>query len=273
MKRKGRTHKPDAWMPLFIADYLADTGRLTTEGHGAYLLLIMEYWRQNGPLVDDDDDLAAITRMSVERWAVMRKSIARFFDVSEGVWRHKRIDDELAIAWENHAAAQRRSQAGNSAKAAQSEPTGSLEGALKEPMGDPVSAPTSPSPSPISTPSASISAGQPFADDGDDERPIDLKAEIWRRGKRFLGKHGVPEPRAGPMIGRWRRDHGDGAVLDALTKAEAEAASEVIPFIEACLKGKSRHGQQRVDDHGTRRSAFAAGLATSAVRSMGPDDR
>lgn len=269
MKRKGRTHKPDAWMPLFIADYLADTGRLTTEGHGAYLLLIMEYWRQNGPLVDDDDDLAAIARMPVERWAIMRKSIARFFDVSDGVWRHKRIDDELAIAWENHAAAQRRSQAGNSAKATHPVPDGGLEGSLKEPSSDPVSAPTSPSPSQIPTPSASVSADPPPIPPPDD-RPIDLKAELWRRGKLFLIRSGVPEPRAGPLIGRWRRDHGDGPVLDAMTRAEAECASDAVPFIEACLKGKSRHGQQRDHDPAAQRSAFDAGLAAAALRRMEP---
>lgn len=240
MKRKGRTHKPDAWMPLFIADYLADTGRLTTEGHGAYLLLIMEYWRQNAPLQDDDEELAAIARMSLERWLVARRTIARFFDVADGVWRHGRIDAELAIAWENHATAQRRSQAANSAKAPPRDPSRSLQGRPEEPP----AVPTSPSPSPIPTPSASVSADQ-TPPDADDDRPIDLKAEIWRRGKRFLAKSGVPEPRAGPMIGKWRRDHGDAAVLDAMTRAEAEAASDAIPFIEACLRGDRRNANDR----------------------------
>ena len=66
------------WMPLNIADYLADTAHLGPAEHGAYLLLIMHYW-QHGGLPDDDRRLARIARMTEEEWAGVRDTIAGFF--------------------------------------------------------------------------------------------------------------------------------------------------------------------------------------------------
>jgi uncharacterized protein YdaU (DUF1376 family) len=90
------------WMPLYVADYLADTTRLSTEQHGAYLLLIMDYWR-NGPLPNDDKTLAKITKLSLRSWRLNRAIIEPLFVVKDGVWRHKRIDQELAEAAQNAA--------------------------------------------------------------------------------------------------------------------------------------------------------------------------
>lgn len=80
------------WMPLYIADYLKDTRRLTTVEHGAYILLIMEYWTYGG-LPDDDDRLRLITGMSAAEWRRSRSALQSFF--FDG-WRHKRLDAELA---------------------------------------------------------------------------------------------------------------------------------------------------------------------------------
>jgi uncharacterized protein YdaU (DUF1376 family) len=79
------------WMPLFVADYLADTGHLSTVEHGAYLLLIMHYWA-NGGLPTDDQQLRNIAKLSSHNWKKIRGTLQKLFDAD---WRHKRIDAEL----------------------------------------------------------------------------------------------------------------------------------------------------------------------------------
>jgi uncharacterized protein YdaU (DUF1376 family) len=98
------------WFPFYVGDYLRDTARLTTEAHGAYLLLILDYWA-NGAPPDDDDTLSSIARLSPPAWLAMRQRVAPFFVIEDGVWRHGRIEKELRIAAEKH---QKRVDAGRS---------------------------------------------------------------------------------------------------------------------------------------------------------------
>lgn len=84
------------YMPLFVADYLADAAHLTTTQHGAYLLLIMNYWQRGGPLPDDDRRLASITRLGTREWLRNRPTLEEFFTLTHGAWVHNRIDNELA---------------------------------------------------------------------------------------------------------------------------------------------------------------------------------
>lgn len=94
--------KPDAWMPMFVADYAADTSRLSLEQHGAYLLLIFDYWR-NGPPPDDDAVIARILGVERREWFRLRPVISRFFVIEDGTWRHKRVEVELQKARGNKA--------------------------------------------------------------------------------------------------------------------------------------------------------------------------
>lgn len=93
------------WMPLYVADYLADTRRLSTLEHGAYMLLIMDYWR-NGGLPNDDKKLARIVGLTEAEWLDIRDNLAELF---QDDWRHKRIDEELA---KSEAKTERRVEAG-----------------------------------------------------------------------------------------------------------------------------------------------------------------
>ena len=97
--------KTDAWMPLWIGAYLADTMNLTTLQHGAYLLLLMSYWRDRAPLQDDDDTLRSITKTDRSEWKKIRPVLARFFKVEDGVWWHKRVELEMAAADQRQKAA------------------------------------------------------------------------------------------------------------------------------------------------------------------------
>ena len=80
-------------MPVYIGDYLADTMHLSTEQHGAYLLLLFHLWRR-GILQDDDVVLAQITGLSVRAWSASRAVLAEFFEIREGQWHHGRVERE-----------------------------------------------------------------------------------------------------------------------------------------------------------------------------------
>jgi len=91
-------------MPIYIGNYLADTTRLTTEQHGAYFLLMMDYWR-SGPPPDDDEILQNVTRLSAFLWKKTRPVLEKLFYVHDGAWHHKIIDEEIAAALEGKGAA------------------------------------------------------------------------------------------------------------------------------------------------------------------------
>ncbi|WP_163150427.1 YdaU family protein [Bradyrhizobium uaiense] len=104
------------WFPFYVGDYVRDTGRLTTEGHGAYLLLMLDYWA-NGAPPDDDEILASIARLSLEAWLKLRSKLVPFFSITDGRWTHKRIEKERQIAAEKHEKRVTAGKAGGEAKA------------------------------------------------------------------------------------------------------------------------------------------------------------
>ena len=98
-----------------MADYLADTGKLSTEQHGAYLLILMDYWR-NGAPNDDDAELANIARMSINAWSIARAKLEQYFSITEGKWLHKRVEQEMVNAASNKHSAHARAIKGSDAR-------------------------------------------------------------------------------------------------------------------------------------------------------------
>ncbi len=116
------------------------------------------------------------------------------------------------------------------------------------------------------------------------QTPIDLKKQLWAVGKRYLIANGCSEKHAGSLLGKWRKTVGDAAMLNILAAAEAEAASEPISFIEACISNHLSKGQIHArnysknptnNSHSAAHNSFLAAahslLDESAARYAGED--
>jgi len=97
--------KTDIWMPLFVGDYLSDTMHLTTEQHGAYLLLMLAYWKNKGPL--PAKRIQSICNLNGDSWFIVKGVVEEFFDTTtnHGKWTHHRIEKELQRALKRRQAA------------------------------------------------------------------------------------------------------------------------------------------------------------------------
>lgn len=97
MAKNGKD-KIDIWMPVYIGDYLSATMDLSTEQHGAYLLLLMAYWKKGGPL--PVSALQNICHLSGDAWSNAQAMLEPFFDVESkpGFWVQHRAEKEIGEA-------------------------------------------------------------------------------------------------------------------------------------------------------------------------------
>lgn len=85
-----------AWMPFYIADYLADTGHLDHEEHGIYVLSLFHYWQTEQPLIANAKVLLKICRcFDKAKFEELWKTVSEFYYLKDGYWHHKRMDDEI----------------------------------------------------------------------------------------------------------------------------------------------------------------------------------
>lgn len=236
------TKRADTWMPFYVGDYLADTLHLNTLQHGAYLLLILAYWRSGEPLNDDDEELATITRSTVAEWKKLRRSMVRFFHVDDGKWAHKRIDAELAKA---SSITEKRANAGRASAAAKAQRNGNTCSTHVE---DVVQQNAKPSPSPSSLRSevsdASASGGEPPP-----SAPDPVKA-MWNRGLAIIGKDNRS------LLGQMASRYGKPAVMAAIVECEREQPIEPLGYFIACCERRQVNGSGR-------------GSAESAISKLG----
>ena len=83
------------YIQLYVSDYLSDAAHLTAIQHGAYLLLIFNYWQKGHALNNSNERLANVARMSNAEWEENKAVIAEFFRIDGDEWHHDRIDSDL----------------------------------------------------------------------------------------------------------------------------------------------------------------------------------
>jgi uncharacterized protein YdaU (DUF1376 family) len=245
--------KTDAWMPLWIGPYLADTQHLTRDEHGGYLLMLMAYWRAGAPLPDDDKRLSAIAKATPKEWKALRPVLAEFFTVANGVWSHKRVEHELAGSLDRKEKAASKAQAAAQArwgKSSSNAPSNapSIPQALHEQC---------PAPSPLNTSDADASGGEPPAPPPPAPVPPTAPAEpkdvVFALGVPMLTAAGVTERNARSFLAMNAKHHGDVAVADALNRCAKERPVEPISWLQQSL-GVIKPGAAK----GSKHAGFAS---------------
>lgn len=82
------------YLPLYVNDYIGATRHLSTEEHGAYLLLLMEAWRRRDcRLPDDDALLARLAGVSPQKWKSMKPVIMEKWDRADKFWTNSKLSE------------------------------------------------------------------------------------------------------------------------------------------------------------------------------------
>lgn len=194
------------YMPLYVADYLADAAHLSTLEHGAYLLLIMTYWQRGEALPDDDKKLARIARLDARNWARVKPQICEFFTTGDSKWLHHRIERELSSV----RAKSLKKREGGLARAKQMHSSCSAPAKLTDTDTDT---------------EGSVAKATGASADPD--------KKFWADAKAYLG------PSKAGMIGKWARDYGKPETAKAITAAQIERAVDPVSYIERVLRGQS----------------------------------
>jgi uncharacterized protein YdaU (DUF1376 family) len=125
------------WMPFFVGDYTKNTMHLSTEEHGAYLLLIIHYWC-NGKIRNDKKIIKNIAKISTKKL----QNVLAFFEEKNGYFEHSGIEHLKQEAIENKDKQRKRTEAARQSRLSVTEPVTSIVTSSTSSSSSPSSIPT-----------------------------------------------------------------------------------------------------------------------------------
>lgn len=207
-----------------IGDYAAATAHLSFIEDAAYHRLLRRYYQDEKPLPASLADCQRLVgaRTKEEREAV-RLVLAEFFTLKEDGWHQSRADREIEVYHvKAQAARDNGTKGGRPANRRKTNPV------ISPVQSEKLTTPHSPLPS--SDPNGS----------GGDAPPVDPVKALFDAGVKLLAGAGETERHARTMVGKWRSDHGNDAVMAAIGAATVAKVSEPIAWITQYLANQTK---------------------------------
>lgn len=247
MGRARKRSRGDAWMPLWVGDFLRDTGHLSAAEVGAYILLLMAGWTRGGALPADEMRLRSLARLDARSWRASRDTLLAFFYRDGDTYRQRRLDQELA---HSQGLVDQRRAAGRASAAQRALNARSTSVAPSVATDAPANAQQTarPSPSPLEIPESSLrdASGPPAAPPAA-AHPLlhDVRTALWTEGlarlRRLTGK---PDRAARAMLGKLLKRAGDDCALvqAVLVQAEMDRPGMPEPWLLAAIDTRMGRG-------------------------------
>lgn len=234
--------KTDVWMPIYVGDYLKDTGDLTLTEHGAYFKLLMSYW-QKGCLEHCLEKCSRIAGAytQAEREAV-QSVVERFFIAEDGMLYNKRMTAELERAKAKRDAAQSKARkAAESRWNNASSNAPSIHQAMHEDM---LGTCPSPSPSPSDRKAKALGRKRPSTrrpsdwtfNDKHAQQAAEKRVNVYAEAQRFMDWHDAK----GSVFADW-----NAAFRTWLGRARPDAKAKFDPV--AYINGQNRSAGNVID--------------------------
>lgn len=211
-------------LPLFTDAFIADTGHLSAQETGAYLMLMMVAWRSpECRLADDDDRLARWARVDRRTWLRIKPVVLEFWTLADGFWTQKRLSKEREIVSKRAEAARENGRHGGRPKSLENNDAANPVGSAR------VSGSKAPNPNPI-TSLRSVERDRPRKH----AWPDDYRDDVWSAyGKPVEKKAGMQA-----LDGLYRSDSVDYTeLIEGIRRQAAEVPDpQFRPSLERFIK-------------------------------------
>ncbi|MBA1157784.1 YdaU family protein [Microvirga mediterraneensis] len=253
-------------LPLFTDAFLADTGHLTAQETGAYLLLLMMAWRlPECRLPDDDQKLSRWARVDSRTWKRIKPAIMEFWTFEEGFWTQKRLSKERSVVSKRAEVARDNGKHGGRPKSLENNEAQNPAGSSQ------VTQQKAPNPNP-SKEYSDTSVSEMSADIA--PREVSINDQIWNTKAALSDLSGKSPESVGKWIGKALKDHPPDVVKQGIDAALHAGTRDPFSYARSVmLNTRGPQNDQQGNRNGrTNSAARSTGTAARVAALMGYDD-